>query len=349
MARLLDRDLGCDCAAACSRLMPPATMFKDSPLRLKASAIIAQACSAYAPASGCHQIHRRISRYAKASGGISKFGLRQGMRAADRRGRMILDRDLSEAQLGETALSVLVPVYNERRTVEQTLRRLLEVPFPQTIEVIVVDDGSTDGSTEVLHGLSSLSGVQVLTHPRNSGKGAAIQTALRHARGKFMVIQDADEELDPNDLLPMFERVRSGEASVCYGSRFLGDTGRFRLRPIYLANRLLNKLCNLLNGLQLTDMNTCYKMMRTDIARRLNLSSRGFAMEPEITTKLARMGIDIIEHAISYRPRARAEGKKIRAMDFFRYLAAMVRFRFERPSYFPIPSQLIAARVDGQF
>ncbi|RIK67915.1 MAG: glycosyl transferase [Planctomycetota bacterium] len=259
--------------------------------------------------------------------------------------RMDVESECAEPWDSAPELSVLVPVFNEERTVGRTLRRLLAVPFPGPFEVIVVDDGSTDGSAEVIQRLTGTEGVSVVRHEVNSGKGAAIQTALRHARGRFMVIQDADDELDPMDLLPMFEKVRTGVCPVCYGSRFLGDAGRFRFRPIYLANRLLNGLCNVLNGLRLTDMNTCYKMMRTDIARRLNLCSRGFAMEPEITTKLARMGIDILEHPIRYKPRLRAEGKKIRATDFFRYLLAMIRFRFERPSFIPIPTQLIAGRV----
>jgi glycosyltransferase involved in cell wall biosynthesis len=162
------------------------------------------------------------------------------------------------------------------------------------------------------------------------GKGAAIQTALKHVRGQFVVIQDADEELEPVDILPLFEKVWRGASPVCYGSRFMGDNRRLHGRSTYWANRVLNFTCNVINGIHLTDMNTCYKMMRTDVARRLDLQSRGFAMEPEITTKLARMRVPIADLPISYKPRDNSEGKKIRKMDFFRYLKAMGKFRFSK-------------------
>jgi len=224
-------------------------------------------------------------------------------------------------------LSVLVPVFNEHQTVRSVLRKICAVPFPVPTEVIVVDDGSTDGSAELLRVIGEQENLRVVHHERNMGKGAAIQTALQHARGRIVVIQDADDELEPSDLLPLLEVVRGG-ASVCYGSRFLDNRIDLRWRPCYWANRLLNGICNLLNGLKLTDMNTCYKMMRADIARQINLTSAGFAMEPEITTKLARLGVEIVERPVRYRPRSRAEGKKIRARAFVQYLLAMVRFRF---------------------
>lgn len=225
-------------------------------------------------------------------------------------------------------LSILIPVYNERATVMRVIEKVRAVAFPDPFELVLVDDGSTDGSRELLRELPPSHDTQVVFHEANSGKGAAIKTALAHARGRIVVIQDADEELDPCDLQPMYEIVSSRRASVCYGSRFLHGAVGFPLRPIYLANRFLNGISNLLNGLRLTDMNTCYKMMRVELARRLDIQSRGFSMEPEITTKLARMNVEIVECPVTYRPRARAEGKKIRAMDFFRYLAAMIRFRF---------------------
>ena len=225
-------------------------------------------------------------------------------------------------------LSILVPAYNERATIRQVLEKVRTVRFPVRTEIVVVDDGSRDGTIEVLRELPSWDDVRVFFHEKNLGKGGAIQTALRQARGEVVVVQDADLELDPADLIPLFDSVHRGEAPVCYGSRFLGEVSHLQRLPTYWANRILNLVCNFINGIHLTDMNTCYKMMRTDVARRVKLVSRGFAMEPEITTKLARMGIRIREHPIRYRPRGKAEGKKIRAMDFFRYLAAMVRFRF---------------------
>ena len=227
-------------------------------------------------------------------------------------------------------LSILIPVFNERETIRRVLSKVRSVHFPVEIELIVVDDGSTDGSDEVLRNLPEWDNVRVFFKEDNEGKGSAIQTALRHVRGNVLVIQDADEELDPNELPALFEPVHRGETEVCYGSRFSGDVRRFRFRPTYWANRVLTGICNLLNGQRLTDMNTCYKMMRSDLARRLNLVSRGFEIEPEITTKLAHMGVKITERPIRYDPRSTAEGKKVRAWDFFRYLVAMIRFRFRR-------------------
>jgi len=225
-------------------------------------------------------------------------------------------------------LSILIPVYNERATVRAVLEKVRAVQFPVDREIVMVDDGSTDGSRDVLSDLPDWPDVRVVLHEKNAGKGAAIQTALKHARGEIVVIQDADLELEPTDLLPLFEVVHRGESEVCYGSRFMGDTRPFRKMPTYWANRSLNFVCNVLNGLRITDMNTCYKMMRADVARRINLTSRGFAMEPEITTKLARLGVRIVERPITYRPRGKEEGKKIRKSDFFKYLWAMARFRF---------------------
>ncbi|MFQ5429750.1 MAG: glycosyltransferase family 2 protein [Phycisphaerae bacterium] len=227
-------------------------------------------------------------------------------------------------------LSILVPVYNERDTILRVLDKIGRVSFPAATETIVVDDGSTDGTAEVLRALPPVDHTRVYFHAENRGKGAAVRTALDHARGDIIVIQDADEELEPAELLPMLKCVAGGESDACYGSRFAGDNRRFWLHTNYWANRLLNGLCNLLNGLHLTDMNTCYKMMRRDLARRLELVSAGFAMEPEITTKLARMGVRIVEFPVTYRPRSKAQGKKIRSPEFFRYLAGMFRFRFGR-------------------
>lgn len=226
-------------------------------------------------------------------------------------------------------LSILVPVYNEAATVEALLRRVAAVPFPVESEIIAVDDGSTDGSHEVLLRLEALGLIRAIVHSANQGKGAAVRSAAAHATGDVVVVQDADLELDPSELPSLLAPLISGESQVCYGSRFLKGVDRsMRRRPAYWANRLLNALCNRLNGLAITDFNTCYKMLSAAIIRRLELEQNGFALEPEITTKLARLGVAIVERPITYAPRSVAEGKKIRFADFFKYVAIMFRYRF---------------------
>ncbi len=259
---------------------------------------------------------------------VSLPDLRDRMRASDRPRKA--DRFDLGAAGAQPALSIIMPVYNERESVLGAIRRVLAVRFPVKVEVIVVDDGSTDGSSLILRSMTPTPGVRVVFQEANTGKGGAVRNGLRHARGKYVVIQDADDELDASDLPALLDAVRRGRAEVCYGSRFLEDNGRFRWRPNYWANRFLNGVCNRLNGIRLTDMNTCYKLMPTQLARRLDITSRGFSLEPEITTKLARLGVKVIELPVAYRPRSRAMGKKIELRDFFRYLSAMVRFRFQR-------------------
>lgn len=226
-------------------------------------------------------------------------------------------------------LSILVPVYNEAATVETLLRRVAEVRFPIEREILAVDDGSCDGSREVLQRLASEGVIRLVAHQANRGKGAAVRTAVEHAHGDVLVVQDADLELDPHDLPNLLAPILAGEAEVCYGSRFLGGADRsLRYRPAYWANRILNAFSNVLNGLKITDFNTCYKLVTAEVMARLALTQDGFALEPEITTKLARLGYTIVERPIGYRPRSVAAGKKIRAADFFQYLAVMVRYRF---------------------
>jgi len=225
-------------------------------------------------------------------------------------------------------LSILVPVFHEAATVERLLRRVAEVSFPIEREIVAVDDGSSDGSREVLQRLGQEGLIRWVAHEVNRGKGAAVQTAVRHAQGDVLVVQDADLELDPGELPGLLAPILNGETSVCYGSRSLnGASAALRRRPAYWANRLLNALSNRLNGLRITDFNTCYKMMTAQVMHQLDLTQNGFALEPEITTKLARLGYTIVERPIRYQPRSVAAGKKIRAADFFKYVAVMVRCR----------------------
>jgi len=224
-------------------------------------------------------------------------------------------------------LSVLVPVYNEEATVAELLRRVAAVPIEK--ELLVVDDASTDGTGAILAGLD-LPGLRVFRHERNRGKGAALRTALAHAVGEIVIIQDADLEYDPNDYARLIEPIERGQADVVYGSRFLAGR-RVTTFWHYFVNTALTRLSNLLTGLRLTDMETCYKVFRADLIRGLTLVSDGFAIEPEMTAKAARRGARFVEVPISYRGRGRDEGKKIHWRDGFRTLAAIARFhRFTR-------------------
>jgi len=226
-------------------------------------------------------------------------------------------------------LSVLVPAYNEERTIGSVLGKLKEVDFGVPVEIVAVDDGSSDGTWSVIQAAAS-SSVHALRQDVNRGKGAAVRSALAHARGSWVVVQDADLELDPSEIPRLLAAARRQPGSVCYGSRFLGSTRQFWPLPTYWANRVLTLVSNVLNHQRLTDMNTCYKLMPRDIATRLGIESRGFAMEAEITTKLAAHGIPIREVPVTYRPRAFKEGKKIQARDMIRYFRAMLKYRSSR-------------------
>jgi len=225
-------------------------------------------------------------------------------------------------------LSVLIPVYNEIRTLERLLLAVLEVPLPCERELVVVDDCSSDGSREFLERFSAKHDcVRLVLHEENGGKGRAIQTAIAHMTGDWAIIQDADLEYDPRDYEKLLEPVLDGVADAVLGSRFL--VGRYSRAMFFwhaVANRILTLTVNVVSDLNLTDMETCYKMIRADILRHLMLRSRGFDLEPELVIKLARWGARIYEVPISYRGRTYAEGKKIGPRDALRALAATVRY-----------------------
>ena len=225
-------------------------------------------------------------------------------------------------------LSILIPAYHEERTIGEVLRRVLAVATGEFAkEIIVCDDGSRDRTASEIRDVAAAHPeVQLVQHPANRGKGAAIRTALEHATGDFVLIQDADLEYDVEDYPAMLEAVRAG-ADVVYGSRFLGGAfGRVHLYHHYLGNRLLTTLCNLVTNMNLTDMETCYKVFRADVARRLDLRSRSFAVEPEITCKVAHMRMRVYEVPIRYAGRDFEAGKKIRARDGLIALWAIVRW-----------------------
>jgi glycosyltransferase involved in cell wall biosynthesis len=223
-------------------------------------------------------------------------------------------------------LSVIIPVYNERPTIEEQLRRVREVAIDK--EIVVIDDASTDGTREFLSSLPAEPGLRVLLQPENRGKGAAVRRGLAEARGEVVIIQDADLEYDPRDYTKLIEPIDQGLADVVYGSRFLGWPRRvFHFRH-QLANRFLTTLSNLATDLNLTDMETCYKMMTREVARSLRLRSDRFAIEPEITAKIAHLGYRVYEVPISYHGRDYWEGKKITWTDGLAAVWTILRCAF---------------------
>ena len=209
-------------------------------------------------------------------------------------------------------LSILVPVYNEARTVRQVIDRLLTIPLPVDREIVVVNDGSSDGTAQVLAGVPPVPGVLTIVQAaKNGGKGSAIRLGLSHARGTIIAIQDADLELDPVQLADLVQPILDGDADVVYGSRFLAG------RPpgpwlSFAANRALTSITNVLFGGRLTDMETCYKIMRAPIARSLELECNRFDIEPEITAKLLRQRRRIVERPVKFDPRSRASWQEDR-------------------------------------
>ena len=232
-------------------------------------------------------------------------------------------------------LSVLVPVYNEERTLEEVVRRVCA--FPMGKEIILVDDGSKDRSREILTRLQEenqrandpLNQIRTFFQPQNQGKGAALKTALSHVTGDVVLVQDADLEYDPADYPTLIEPIQKGLADVVYGSRFAGG-GAHRVFFFWhsMGNRVLTLLSNMLSNLNLSDMEVGYKVFRAEILQGVELKSRRFGFEPEITMKLAKKGCRFYEVPISYHGRTYEEGKKITWKDGVAALYFMIRFRF---------------------
>jgi len=221
-------------------------------------------------------------------------------------------------------VSIIVPVYNEERTIEELVRRLKEVPLEK--EIIIVDDGSTDRTKEILRNIKDEE-FRIITLPRNMGKGAAIRAALPFVRGDVVVIQDADLEYNPQELPMLLSPILEGKEEVVYGSRFL--RGRPRMRTLnFIANKILAWTATLLLGRRITDEATCYKAFKTSLLRSLDLKCKGFEFCPEVTAKIGRKGIRIREIPISYTPRTKKEGKKVRWKDGFIALYTLFKYRF---------------------
>lgn len=221
-------------------------------------------------------------------------------------------------------VSIIVPVYNERQTVERLLERLVRLPLE--MEIIVVDDASTDGTREYLEGVAKEGKTRVLFHAENRGKGAAIRTALTHVTGEVVVIQDADLEYTPEEIPRLLEPIEKGDADAVYGSRFLGTIEGMSWVS-RMANRALTFAANLLFRVDITDEATCYKVIKSDLLRSLHLRCQRFEFCPEVTAKLGRKGIGIAEVPITYRARTGREGKKIAWRDGVEAVFTLLRYR----------------------
>ncbi len=241
-----------------------------------------------------------------------------------------------EAMSPRTRLSIIMPSYNERLTIREIVRRVLDVDLGGLEkELIIVDDGSTDGTRDIIRELASRHPeIRIILQPRNQGKGAAVARGLKHSTGDVIIIQDADLEYNPGEYPQVLRPILEGEADVVYGSRFQGSPGGRRIIYFWhsLGNRFLTFAANAFSNLNLTDMETCYKAMTREVAARLELVSKRFGVEPEITCKVARLGARIYEVPISYRGRTYGEGKKIGLKDAVAAFWTILRFfRWEAP------------------
>jgi len=221
-------------------------------------------------------------------------------------------------------LSVVVPIFNERQTIAEVVARVRRALEGRDAEIVVVDDGSTDGSLEVLR---SLAGIRLIEHGRNQGKGAALRSGFAAATGDVVIVQDADLEYDPRDYPKLLEPIEDGRADVVFGSRFLGGPHRVLFFWHYMANKFLTALSNMFTNLNLSDMETGYKVFRKPVLEKIHIRCDRFNFEPEITAKVAKAGWRVYEVPISYSGRTYDEGKKISARDGLAALWAIIKYR----------------------
>jgi len=252
---------------------------------------------------------------------------------------------LSGTLIDRMKLSVVMPVYNERNTLREVVSRVLAVPFD--IELLCVDDGSADGSREILAELqASHPQIRVYLQPSNMGKGAALRRGIQVSTGDFVIVQDADLEYDPAEYPTLLEPLIQGRADVVYGSRFLGGGPR---RVLYfwhsLGNWILTLISNALTNMNMTDMETCYKVFRREIIQSIPLEEDRFGFEPEVTVKVAKRRLRVYEVGISYSGRTYAEGKKIGWKDGFRALWCLAKYSLKEPRLSPKP--LVAGSVEN--
>jgi glycosyltransferase involved in cell wall biosynthesis len=233
--------------------------------------------------------------------------------------------DPRRAPLADPLLSVVMPVYNERATVEEIVGRVLAVPL--RVELVAIDDASTDGTRELLERLARERGFKLLLQEKNRGKGAAVRRGIVEAKGDVIVVQDADLEYSPEEYPELIDLIVRGKADAVFGSRFIGRHRCF-LFTHYLANLFLNLVTNVLYNTTMTDMETCFKAVRADLLKALDLKSDRFGIEPEITAKLFKRGARVYEVPITYEGRDYSEGKKISWKDGFPALWTLVKYRF---------------------
>ena len=224
-------------------------------------------------------------------------------------------------------LSIIIPVYNEKNTVNKIIQQVQDVELEMEKEIILIDDGSTDGTREILKNLE-YPNVKVKLQEKNQGKGSALQTGFSLATGDYVIIQDADLEYDPREYPVLLTPLLDGRADAVYGSRFLGGPHRVLFFWHYIGNKMLTTLSNMLSNLNLTDMETCYKVFRKEILDKITIKSKRFGIEPEITMKLARQKCRIYEVPISYSGRDYTEGKKIGWKDGVAAIYHLFRFRY---------------------
>ncbi len=225
-------------------------------------------------------------------------------------------------------LTVIIPAYNEERTIFALLEKVIAVPIEK--EVIVVNDASKDRTGEILNGFAVDGIIKIVTHLSNEGKGSAIRTGIKHATGDIIIIQDASIEYDPNDYIAVIQPILDGTAEVSYGSRVLGGGNKYSYASFYLGGRLLSFLTNSLYGSKITDEPTCYKAFKADVLKNIHLECTGFEFCPEVTAKVLRKKLKIYEVPIHYYPRSKQEGKKIRWLDGIEAIWTLVKYTVKK-------------------